>query len=82
MNFASLLDRRAESEPDGAAVSDSRQSLTNEQLLHRVRGAARHLKDLGIRPGDVVALNLTNRVEFVSCFAAAPGAAVTPINRA
>ena len=62
--------------------SDSHQSLTNEQLLHRVRGAARHLKDLGIRPGDVVALNLTNRVEFVVLLFAAwrLGAAVTPIN--
>ncbi|NUP21686.1 MAG: AMP-binding protein [Streptomyces sp.] len=82
MNFASLPDRRAELDPQGAAVRDGRQSLTNTQLLHRVRAAARHLQDLGIGPGDVVALKLTNRVEFVLLLFAAwrIGATITPVN--
>ncbi|MFD0441076.1 class I adenylate-forming enzyme family protein [Streptomyces chartreusis] len=46
-------------------------------MLHRVRAAARQLQDLGIGPGDVVALKLTNRVEFVLLLF---GAAITPVN--
>ncbi|WP_411088707.1 class I adenylate-forming enzyme family protein [Streptomyces sp. 061-3] len=82
MNFASLPDRRAELDPHGAAVSDVYQSLTNTQLLSRVRTAARQLQDLGIGPGDVVALKLTNRVEFVLLLFAAwrLGATITPVN--
>ncbi|MET7690478.1 AMP-binding protein [Streptomyces sp. NPDC005483] len=82
MNFASLLDRRASLDPEGAAVSDGRQALTNVQLLRRVQAAARHLQDLGIGPGDVVALKLTNRVEFVLLLFAAwrLGATITPVN--
>ncbi|MCX5319966.1 class I adenylate-forming enzyme family protein [Streptomyces sp. NBC_00120] len=82
MNFSSLPDRRADLNPHGSAVADGRQSLTNAQLLHRVRAAARHLKDLGIGPGDVVALKLTNRVEFVLLLFAAwrLGATITPVN--
>ncbi|MET9911054.1 AMP-binding protein [Streptomyces sp. NPDC006476] len=82
MNFASLPDRRAALDPDGAAVSDGRQALTNVQLLRRVQAAAHHLQDLGIGPGDVVALKLTNRVEFVLLLFAAwrLGATITPVN--
>ncbi|MER6959179.1 AMP-binding protein [Streptomyces sp. NPDC000618] len=82
MNFASLPDRRAEFDPDGAAVSDGHQSLTNAQLLSRVRTTARQLHSLGIGPGDVVALKLTNRVEFVLLLFAAwrLGATITPVN--
>ncbi|EDY56573.1 MULTISPECIES: AMP-binding protein [Streptomyces] len=82
MNFASLPDRRAALDPDGAAVSDGRQALTNVQLLRRVQAATRHLQDLGIGPGDVVALKLTNRVEFVLLLFAAwrLGATITPVN--
>ncbi|SNX66555.1 acyl-CoA synthetase (AMP-forming)/AMP-acid ligase II [Streptomyces sp. TLI_55] len=82
MNFASLPDRRASLDPDGAAVSDGRQTLTNVQLLRRVQAATRHLQDLGIGPGDVVALKLTNRVEFVLLLFAAwrLGATITPVN--
>jgi len=82
MSLAFVLDHRADVDPDGSAVADGSQSLTNEQLLHRVRAASRHLRDLGVRPGDVVALKLTNRIEFVVLPFAAwrVGAAVTPIN--
>jgi len=82
MSLAFLVDHRADVDPDGAAVADSSTALTNDQLLQRVRAATRHLRDLGIRPGDVVALQLVNRIEFVVLLFAAwrVGAAVTPIN--
>ncbi|MFI6309836.1 class I adenylate-forming enzyme family protein [Nocardia fusca] len=82
MNFSSLPDRRAEQDPDGFAVADGSQSLTNAQLLDRVRAAAQHLRKLGISPGDVVALQLKNRAEFVVLLFAAwrLGATITPVN--
>ena len=82
MSLAFVLDHRADVDPDGDAVSDGSQSLTNDELLHRIRAPSRHLRDLGVRPGDVVALKLTNRIEFVVLLFAAwrLGAAVTPIN--
>jgi acyl-CoA synthetase (AMP-forming)/AMP-acid ligase II len=82
VNLAFLPDYRANVDPEGPAVADRSQSLTNAQLLHRVRAASRHLRDLKIRPGDVVAIKLTNRVEFVVLLLAAwrLGAAITPIN--
>lgn len=82
MHLASLPDLRAEIDPHGPAVSDDHASLTNHQFLDRVRAAARHLEDLGIRPGHVVALKLSNRIEFVLLLFAAwrLGATVTPVN--
>ncbi|WP_036502183.1 class I adenylate-forming enzyme family protein [Nocardia aobensis] len=82
MNFASLPDRRAELAPDGPAIADGSQSLTNAQLLDRVRAAAHHLRRLGIGQDDVVALRLRNRAEFVVLLFAAwrLGATITPVN--
>ena len=82
MSFTLLPDWRAEVDPDGPAVCDGRQLLTNAALLGRVRAASRHLRDFGIGPGDVVALKLRNRVEFVVVLFACwrLGAAVTPVN--
>jgi long-chain acyl-CoA synthetase len=82
MNFASLPDRRADRDPDGPAVSDATKSLSNAALLDRVRAGARHLSELGVGTGDVVALKLRNRVEFVVLMFASwrLGATVTPVN--
>ncbi|WP_043777979.1 class I adenylate-forming enzyme family protein [Rhodococcus sp. JVH1] len=84
MNFASLPDRRADLDPHGPAVSDATGSLTNAQFLDRVRAATRHLHYRGIGPGDVVALRLTNRTEFVVLLFATwrLGATITPVNPA
>ncbi|KXX60255.1 class I adenylate-forming enzyme family protein [Rhodococcus sp. LB1] len=84
MNFASLPDRRADLDPHAPAVSDATGSLTNAQFLDRVRAATRHLYDRGIGPGDVVALKLTNRTEFVVLLFATwrLGATITPVNPA
>jgi long-chain acyl-CoA synthetase len=82
MSFASLPDRRVDLDPNGPAVSDATRSLTNAGLLERVRAARRHLHELGVGAGDVVALKLRNRVEFVVLLFACwrLGATVTPVN--
>ncbi|MBW8821914.1 MAG: AMP-binding protein, partial [Streptomyces sp.] len=82
MTFAALPDDRAERDPHGPAVADASGSLDNTQLLRRVQAAAGHLRDLGVVRGDVVAVKLANRLEFVVLLFAAwrLGAAVTPVN--
>jgi len=84
MTFSTLVDKRAAANPAGSAIADSSTSLTNAELLARVQAVAAQLADLGIRSGDVVALRLTNRVEFVTLLFAAwrLGATVTPVNPA
>ncbi|MBQ9056466.1 AMP-binding protein [Rhodococcus sp. (in: high G+C Gram-positive bacteria)] len=84
MTFSSLPDRRAAADPDGPAVADATQSLTNSEFLGHIRSVAAQLTEAGIVADDVIALRLTNRVEFVVLLFAAwrVGAAVTPVNPA
>ena len=84
MTFSTLLDRRVRDMPGGKAIGDSRGSYDNEHFLMRVRAVAGQLASLGIGRGDVVAVRLANRVEFVFVLFAAwrIGACVTPVNPA
>jgi len=84
MTFSTLVDKRAAANPAGSAIADSSTSLTNAEFLARVQAVAAQLADLGITSGDVVALRLTNRVEFVILLFAAwrLGATITPVNPA
>ncbi|RHW25073.1 AMP-dependent synthetase [Nocardioides immobilis] len=82
MEFATLPDRRAAQDPYGPALADSTTSLANTEMLDGVRAVARRLDGLGIGAGDVVALKLNNRIDFVVLLFAAwrLGATVTPVN--
>ena len=82
VTFGSLPDVRAAVDPNALAVSDGTVSLTNTELLQRVRAAAAQLHELGLGTGDVVAVKLRNRVEFVVVLFASwrLGATVTPVN--
>jgi long-chain acyl-CoA synthetase len=82
MEFATLPDRRAAQDPNGPAIADASGSLTNAEMLEAVRSVTRRLQSSGIGPGDVVAVKLTNRIEFVLLLFAAwrLGATVTPVN--
>jgi long-chain acyl-CoA synthetase len=84
MHFAQLPDVRAAQNPGDPAVSDGTRALTNSDLLAATRAASEQLHDLGVGNGDVIALKLTNRIEFVVLLFAAwrLGATVTPINPA
>ncbi|MGB3486339.1 MAG: AMP-binding protein [Mycobacterium sp.] len=83
MHFADLLDHRAEEHPDRTALSDEHNGqLSNVEVVARIDAAAARLAAAGTVAGDVVAIKLPNRSEFViGLFAAwSLGAAVTPIN--
>lgn len=82
MNLATLPDRRAARAPHACAVADDALNLDNTAFLDAVMRAAAALRSVGVGPGDVVALQLPNRAEFVVGLFAAwrLGAAVTPIS--
>jgi cyclohexanecarboxylate-CoA ligase len=85
LTLPELLRRRAAAGPDDTAVVDVRadhdEVITWRQLAERVERAAALLLRLGVRPGENVAYQLPNRVEFVvlSLAALRVGAVCCPI---
>ncbi|MEU6539112.1 long-chain fatty acid--CoA ligase [Streptomyces sp. NPDC047000] len=81
-NFASILDYHLTQRPDAVMVAQEDRHLTVRQLHLRVVRLAAGLTELGIRRGDVVALLLYNRPEFLELVYAASriGAVLLPLN--
>ncbi|MEV7981774.1 long-chain fatty acid--CoA ligase [Streptomyces sp. NPDC086519] len=81
-NFASILDYHLAQRPDAVVVAQGDQTLTVRQLHERVNRLAAALTELGVRRGDVVALLLYNRPEFLELVYAASrvGAVLLPLN--
>ena len=64
------LSQHANARPDAVAIVDEVGELTFAQLHHDVERLAAGLYDLGLRPGDVVAVQLPNSREFVLAYLA------------
>jgi long-chain acyl-CoA synthetase len=81
-NIAELPQVRAAADPHGHCIADDTVTLSNAQFHARVDAAASVLHRAGVRPDDVVAVVLPNRVDLVVVLFAAwrLGAAVTPVN--
>jgi acyl-CoA synthetase (AMP-forming)/AMP-acid ligase II len=81
-NFASVLDRNAHRYADKIALSEGDRELTYAELGARVNTLSAALRDLGVSSGDIVAVLLYNRVEFIETMLAASriGAAILPLN--
>ncbi|WP_349289869.1 AMP-binding protein [Pseudonocardia sp. Ae150A_Ps1] len=84
MHIAVLPQERARTAPHSPCVADDARALDNSAFAHAVLGAAAALRSAGVARGDVVAVMLANRVEFVVTLFAAwhLGAVVTPVNPA
>lgn len=82
MHWSVLPDTRASEDPSAPCLAGNGTELANEDFLLRVRRACAALRDRGVGAGDVVALMMPNRIEFVVAMFAAwrLGATVTPIN--
>lgn len=82
MRFSKLPDLRASQAPLAPCIADTATSLSNGEFHSKVLVAAGLFSELGVNAGDVVAIMLPNRVEFVVAMFAAwrLGAAITPIN--
>jgi acyl-CoA synthetase (AMP-forming)/AMP-acid ligase II len=81
-NFAAILDFHADRTPERVAVVDGDLELTYRGLLDRVDALALVLRELGVGEGDIVAILLANRAEFLETLFAANriGAAFLPLN--
>jgi long-chain acyl-CoA synthetase len=82
MNFANHVDTRARTMPDRLAAADPRRRLTYGELRNETDAVAGGLAELGVDPGDRVALFLPNSVSFVTAYLGAMkrGAIPVPIN--
>lgn len=80
--MTTLLARHARARPDGLAFVDDARSTTWAEADRRIDGLVSWLRDLGLKPGDRVALLCTNRIELfetvVGCFDA--GFVLVPVN--
>ncbi|MFC8517273.1 long-chain fatty acid--CoA ligase [Streptomyces sp. NPDC057257] len=81
-NFSSILDYHLAQRPDAVAVTQDDRRLTVRELHERVNRLAAGLTELGVGRGDVVALLLYNRPEFIELVYAANrvGAVFLPLN--
>ncbi|MGW0946419.1 acyl-CoA synthetase [Streptomyces sp. NPDC002623] len=81
-NFSSILDYHLAQRPDAVAVAQEDQRLTVRRLHERVEQLASALTELGVGRGDVVALLLYNRPEFLELVYATNriGAVFLPLN--
>jgi acyl-CoA synthetase (AMP-forming)/AMP-acid ligase II len=81
-NLARALDRNADRSPETEAVIFGGTRLTHQGLYERVNALAAALREAGVRKGDIVAILLSNRPEFLETALAANrlGAAFLPLN--
>ncbi len=81
-NLARSLDRNADRTPDEDAVVFRDTRLTHRQLLDRVNALAAAFLEAGVGQGDIVALLMGNRPEFLESALAVNrvGAAFLPLN--
>src|SRR5215468_2796819 len=81
-NLARSLDRNADRTPHEDAVIFRDTRLTHLQLLDRVNALAAAFREAGVGKGDIVALLMGNRPEFLESALAVNrvGAAFLPLN--
>lgn len=77
MNLASFLDKVADERPDQIAIVSERDQLTYEELRVQANRFANALRDLGLRPGDRIAILLRNSPQFVISYYGALKAGVS-----
>jgi non-ribosomal peptide synthetase component E (peptide arylation enzyme) len=66
--FADILEARATATPEREAIADARRRVSYGALWSEVRRFAEFLRRQGVKRGDVVTLQLPNRIEFPVVF--------------
>ena len=72
-SLARWIQQNCQTDPNATALVCQGQSLTYGELDLRARSLAAGLRDLGIRKGDIVAIQLPNIAEFVVSYLAISG---------
>jgi acyl-CoA synthetase (AMP-forming)/AMP-acid ligase II len=80
MTYPLLLERNARCHADDVAVADERRQITWAALWADARKLAAHFIEMGVARGDVVAIQLPNRIDYVVALAASnlAGAIASP----
>jgi non-ribosomal peptide synthetase component E (peptide arylation enzyme) len=68
--FFGILEARAKAHGEREVFADARRRITYGQLKHEVECCAEFLRQIGIQRGEVVTIQLPNRIEFVVAFLA------------
>ena len=82
MNFANHVDVAARTHGESLAMADPRREVSYAELSRETDAVANGLTDLGVGPGDRVALLLPNSVTFTTAYFGAMkrGAVPVPVN--
>jgi len=82
MDVGYALRRARQLHPEAIAVSDGANSITFAQFTDRVARVAGALRDMGVQPGDRVAVLMLNSLRYFELYHAVPlaGAVIVPIN--
>jgi long-chain acyl-CoA synthetase len=82
LSLATVLAESARRYPDKIAVVDGEQRVSYRDLWAKARAYGAALQQLGVRPGDAVALQIPNVVDFPVAYygALAAGAVVVPVH--
>lgn len=77
-----LLESSARDQGARPAIKDASKAWTYEEWFVHCRKLAQGLLDIGLRPGDRLAIHAANREEYLSCYfaAAATGLILVPLN--
>src|SRR3954470_13414843 len=79
-SFARVWDVIAEAAPEREAIVCGPTRRTFGELEARAAGLATWMWNQGVRPDDKVAINLTNRPEYLETFYAASKIGAVPVN--
>ncbi len=63
-----LLAKHADDRPDAIAIVDGERRLSWSQFHLLSQRFALHLRELGVEPGDIVALQMPNWMEYLVCY--------------
>ena len=66
--FFEVLERKAAAFPEREALCDARGRITYGALKERIERCAEYFRRAGVRPGDVVTVQLPNRIDFPVVF--------------
>jgi non-ribosomal peptide synthetase component E (peptide arylation enzyme) len=66
--FFDFIEERARAHPDREVFADAAERITYGQLKDRIEGCAAFLRSVGIKRGDVVTIQLPNRIAFPVVF--------------
>ncbi|HTT61867.1 MAG TPA: AMP-binding protein, partial [Bryobacteraceae bacterium] len=82
MDVVYALRRALQFHPDAVAVQDGERTITFVQFAGRVARMAGALRQLGVQPGDRVAVLMLNSPRYFELYHAVPlaGAIIVPIN--